>query len=65
MHGGYCITQSERTCVVYGMPRAVVEAGLTAEILDLGDIAQRIAEISIAGEAETSVQALRVRTSER
>jgi two-component system chemotaxis response regulator CheB len=27
--GCYCITQSEHSCVVYGMPRAVDEAGLS------------------------------------
>ncbi len=27
--GGYCITQDEESCVVYGMPRAVSEAGLS------------------------------------
>ena len=26
--GGRIITEAERTCVVYGMPRAVVEAGM-------------------------------------
>ncbi len=50
-NGGYCLTQSEETCVVYGMPRAVVEAGLVCEVLDLGDMAERITEISRAGEA--------------
>jgi two-component system chemotaxis response regulator CheB len=48
--GGYCITQSEKSCVVYGMPRAVVEAGLVCEVLDLEEIAARIMEISMAGE---------------
>ncbi len=49
-NGGYCITQSEKTCVVYGMPRAVVEAGLVCEVADLEDIAERIIDISMAGE---------------
>jgi len=26
--GGYCIAQNEESCVVYGMPKAVVDAGL-------------------------------------
>ncbi|MCL2758719.1 MAG: response regulator [Treponema sp.] len=34
----YCITQSEDTCVVYGMPRCAVESGLADKILDLDKI---------------------------
>jgi two-component system chemotaxis response regulator CheB len=34
----YCVAQSERTCVVYGMPRAVAERGLADAALDLEDI---------------------------
>ena len=41
----YCISQSEETCVVYGMPRAVVEAGLSDERAPLGDMALRILEL--------------------
>ncbi len=37
--GGYAVAQSERTCVVYGMPKAVVDAGLADEIVDLDDMA--------------------------
>ncbi len=40
--GGYILAQSEETCVVYGMPRAVVEAKLANEIVDLDDIAESI-----------------------
>ena len=40
--GGHCITQSADTCVVYGMPKAVYEAGLSNEVLPLEEIAQRI-----------------------
>lgn len=35
----YAIGQSERTCVVYGMPFAIEKAGLSDEILDLEQIA--------------------------
>jgi len=35
----YCIVQSEQTCVVYGMPRVVAEAGFADRILDLDQIA--------------------------
>ena len=38
----YCITQSERTSAVYGMPYCVVEAGLSDEIMDLKQIPERI-----------------------
>lgn len=40
--GGYCLTQTEDTCVVYGMPRAVDEAGLSDERVPLDRLAQRI-----------------------
>ena len=33
-----CIAQSERTCVVYGMPRAVAESGYADMVLDLDKI---------------------------
>jgi two-component system chemotaxis response regulator CheB len=42
----YCIAQSEKTCVVYGMPRAVIEDGLANKILDLDEIAQEINRFS-------------------
>jgi len=38
----YCIIQSEQTCVVYGMPRVVEEAGLADSILDLDQISEAI-----------------------
>jgi len=41
--GGYIISQDETSCIVYGMPRAVVEAGIADEIIPLDDIAARIA----------------------
>ena len=41
----YCITQSERTCVVYGMPRSVYEKGLSDESLDIEDIGVRIVQL--------------------
>ncbi|MFO7445006.1 MAG: CheB methylesterase domain-containing protein [Ignavibacteriaceae bacterium] len=43
--GGYSIVQNEETCVVYGMPRAVVEAGFADAILPLDDIAPTINRI--------------------
>jgi len=38
----YCITQSESSCVVYGMPRAVDEAGLSDQSLPLEQIPSRM-----------------------
>jgi two-component system chemotaxis response regulator CheB len=43
--GGYCITQSADTCIVYGMPRALDEAALSDESVPLFRLAERIAEI--------------------
>ncbi|MDR1489218.1 MAG: chemotaxis response regulator protein-glutamate methylesterase [Desulfovibrio sp.] len=33
--GGWAIAQNEESCVVYGMPKAVVDAGLADEVVDL------------------------------
>lgn len=40
--GGWAIAQSEATCVVYGMPKAIVDAKLADEIVDLDDMATTI-----------------------
>ena len=42
--GGYSIAQDEETCVVYGMPKSVVDAGLADEVKPVQDIAQAIVE---------------------
>lgn len=39
----HCIVQSAATCVVFGMPRAVAEAGLADMVLPLDDIALDVA----------------------
>ena len=36
--GAYIIAESQETCVVYGMPKAAVEAGIVDELLPLPDI---------------------------
>lgn len=41
-HGCYCITQAPESCVVYGMPRAVDEAGLSDISLPVEKIAGEI-----------------------
>lgn len=43
-NGGYCIAQDENSCVVYGMPKAVVDAGLSDEIRPLSQIAAAIVD---------------------
>ncbi len=42
--GGCILTESEQTCVVYGMPRSVVEAGLSDASVSLEHMAQAIME---------------------
>jgi len=37
-NGGYILAQNEASCVVYGMPKAVVDAGLADQIIDLEDM---------------------------
>jgi two-component system chemotaxis response regulator CheB len=36
--GAYIIAESQETCVVYGMPKAAVEAGIVDELLPLNEI---------------------------
>jgi len=40
--GGRAIAQSDSTCVVYGMPKAIVDAGLADEIVDIDEMAHAI-----------------------
>ena len=42
--GGGILTEAEETCVVYGMPRSVVEAGLSDTAVPLDRMAQAIME---------------------
>jgi two-component system chemotaxis response regulator CheB len=42
--GGQILTEAEETCVVYGMPRSVVEAGLSDEIVGIDGMAEAIME---------------------
>jgi two-component system chemotaxis response regulator CheB len=41
-HGGRILVEAEQTCTVYGMPRAVVQAGLADEVLPLDQMAAAI-----------------------
>lgn len=42
--GGCVMTEAEDTCVVYGMPRSVVEAGLSDSVVPLDGLARAILE---------------------
>jgi len=42
--GGRILTESEESCVVYGMPRSVVEAGLSDQSVELDRMADAILE---------------------
>jgi two-component system chemotaxis response regulator CheB len=42
--GGTIVTESEDSCVVYGMPRAIVEAGLSDRVVGLDRMAEAILE---------------------
>jgi len=41
---GFAIAEAEETCVVYGMPRSLVDAGLADRIVPLGEIGKTIVE---------------------
>jgi two-component system chemotaxis response regulator CheB len=47
--GGTLIGQDEATSVVWGMPRAVCEAGLTHSVLPLGSVADEITRLATLG----------------
>jgi two-component system, chemotaxis family, protein-glutamate methylesterase/glutaminase len=42
--GGTVLTEAESSCIVYGMPRSIVEAGLSDMMIPLDDIARSIVE---------------------
>lgn len=50
--GTYCISQTSDTCVVYGMPMAVDDAGLSDERVQLSSIANRIARLVEKGRSD-------------
>lgn len=41
---GFAIAESEETCVVYGMPRSIVDAGLADRVVPLSEIGRNIVE---------------------
>ena len=40
--GAFTMAQDEASCVVYGMPKSIVEAGLADEVIDIHDIGSAI-----------------------
>lgn len=40
--GGVILAESPETCVVYGMPRAIVEAGIAEEVVSLYDMSEAL-----------------------
>lgn len=42
--GGTILTEAEESCIIYGMPRSVVEAGLSDEAVPLAAMAEEICE---------------------
>jgi two-component system, chemotaxis family, protein-glutamate methylesterase/glutaminase len=42
-HGGRILVESEDSCTVFGMPRAIVDGGLADDVLDLDQLAEAIA----------------------
>ena len=59
--GGSVIVQDAATSVVWGMPGAVVNAGLAAEVLPLGDLARAIQARAARGRAFAAVTGAGVR----
>ena len=43
--GAYVIAESQKTCVVYGMPKAAVDAGVVDEVLPLNEIPEAMVRI--------------------
>lgn len=44
-NGGFTIAQNEETCVVYGMPKAVIDFGIVNKISPLNNIAENVINI--------------------
>jgi two-component system, chemotaxis family, protein-glutamate methylesterase/glutaminase len=44
--GGTVLAQDRATCAVYGMPRAVTEAGLADAVLPLDELPAAIGEVA-------------------
>lgn len=49
--GGTVVAEAESSCAVYGMPRAVVEAGLASAVWDVEAIAAELSRLAEGGDA--------------
>jgi len=45
-HGWHTISQDEKSCVVYGMPKAAAEMNAAVEILPVKEIAARLVQLN-------------------
>lgn len=50
--GSHTIAEAESSAVIFGMPRAAIEAGGACEVLDLGRIGGRVGDLLAASSAE-------------
>jgi two-component system, chemotaxis family, protein-glutamate methylesterase/glutaminase len=53
--GGRVLVQDEKTSVIFGMPRSVIDAGVADQVVPLASMAEQIT-LSIKREAETKVE---------
>jgi len=60
--GAHTIAQDEASCVVYGMPRAAVEAGAVREVLSLDAIGSRVRELLLTLEPTLELERCHVRS---
>ena len=57
-NGGYVLAQDEKSSVVWGMPGAVVDAGLADEVLPLNQLAEAVVRRAHIGRASAPLTAL-------
>ena len=55
LNGGITLAQSERTCVVFGMPKVAISENAIDEVIDLDNIPKRILEITSIIFSETFI----------
>ena len=48
-HGGYTIAESEKTSVIFGMPKSAIDAGVISRVEDLEEIPQFIFKLTSCG----------------
>lgn len=60
--GAHTIAQDEASCIVYGMPRAAVEAGAVREVLPLDAIGSRVRDLLLTLEPTLELERCHVRS---